>query len=1646
MSMQKLQMISDLDPLQLRDRLRDTLERYLSTAVPISATRAPELAEAVREQIAGEGSLVKGPFVESLPDFEKGCSLVDLVDTDLFSEHWRSLERTDAKLFHRLLHAHQETAVRRDADRRNFIVATGTGSGKTECFLWPIVDRLLRSGDVGTPGVRAIVVYPLNALANDQLYFRIAPLLLRQLADPGITFGRFTGHVRSSASRAEEQDRLHQNEALMRALGLDRSAAIPQSWMLSRAEMLERPPHILITNYAMLEHLLLLPRNAALFHRAQLQFLVLDEIHTYTGAQAIEVAFLIRKLKTRLGMEPGQLQAIGTSATLDTRRRDDLARFASDLFGEPFGSASSCVITGSRRPHALLRNMEPDTSVDIETWIKLGEITAELRTQEVPTTHAWNEHCRTQGITTFLLPDSDGVGQALTRRLARMEQIHRVAAELEGNKREGALKEFTHLAQSLFPDAKPNKRNRALHGLISTAVFARPDDPDTTFPILPARYHLAVSGIQGGIVRLDTAAPERWSDLQLKRSHDDPHDIPYFRVLACRNCGEPYFEGWNSGNGIAGNPAPGADRCLFRIQALAGAAAVEIGADSDDESPGDGTIEWVDAETGRFTAPQCARSVAIVPCALEENREEKQRYLRACAACGSRSSRYPEPISPLHPGDEAISAVVAQVLLESLPAEDPDEHPRPLGGRKVLAFSDNRQDAAFFAPFFERTSLDLAVRAGVARSIAGATEEDAPGFADLTAQVWQCLKPEGRTALKLFRGDKLTPDSARRMLAEHIVAEFCSAGMARVSLEGLGIAHVAYDTRALSNVATTVAECALELDVETANSFAALALDMIRRDRAIRDPDEILDLSNDRIWGRQSQENRSFDLDRTSTRAMFPLRILPAEHHNNRFSWVLEKRLGLNRDRTFSALTAFFERAKKTRLLVRHGPGYALDLGMLHVEDGRRRTLYECEVCGTRTFRSVRSICPAWKCTGSLREVTGDARAALESYNHYARLYLDNRSSGSALNAIAREHTAAIGTRSREELEEAFRVGDINLLSCTTTMELGVDLGDLEAILCRNVPPGIGNYQQRAGRAGRRAQAAPVALTVARNGNYDQEQYRSFDRYLSGRPAVPYVALDNADFFRRHQMSIVLAGFLRHRLTGTDRSGAPRLHDLVGPELDVAQAESFLTAFREWSASDPGLASYDEAESFVASVPETIQSIGLRGADLRDYARERLSDFVSEVAGRWQTLQGRLRHASADEHFGVAAAMQAQQRDLLAQFLVDTLSRRAVIPTYSFPVHTCRLEISMSKGQKANPFGAPDTGLQLDRTALLAISEYAPGGEVVAGGRIWSSAGIVRYPQAFMPTRWYRVCDACKGVEIADDRSRLPAECPHCGGAWSGTKLHGSFIEPKGFLTAYADREGRDPGSTRIRQRPAEEARLLTRPPADAYQATDVPAVRTFHAPAFPTDGDGALQGKLFAVNRGTRGGGYLRCSKCEHAESAPYDARFGKSKESPHRSPRTGERCSQSTLKYPVDLGHVFATDVRAFRFRKSIPATPADRFVRTLAEAVRLAGVRLLPADSRDLAATFQIGGGQPVVILYDTVAGGAGFARRLGSTERQGITTRQLLDEAIHVLDCPAGCADSCVKCLNDYGNQARWEEFDRTKVLPWLRELAPFHHLP
>ena len=1629
--------MQELNPTYFRDRLDETLRRYLATALPISP-RYPRLRAEFSRLLERE-TLVRGPYVESLPDFEKGETLRGLLNEGVLQTSW---QRLTPDLLDRPLHRHQERALRLALqDQASFVVATGTGSGKTECFLFPAIDRLLRDPERASPGVRILVIYPLNALANDQLYFRLAPLLLRDLEGTGITFGRFTSAIAANRRRDEVERELLESDALSEALG--HPDAIDMSWRLTREEMLARPPHIQITNYAMLEHLLLLPRNAPLFADSPLHTIVLDEIHTYAGTQAIEVAYLLRKLRNRL-RPPHPIQCIGTSASLgegaDAEAKTKL--FASDLFGAEVTE----VVRGRRLTHRGFREVPATFELAPSAWAQLKEACRAFH-DELPEDSndaarraLWTE--LTEGIP-GLPPCSEDIQPFRAVMLALFAgnaEMRKAATALERQ-----MLTFDELAEQVFGEGA--EASDALAGLIAVGILCRSSDKE--FPLLPARYHLALSGIEGVYLSLDRAQPECWAALEGKRLAGAPDQL-FWPLLTCRNCGQPYVEAYYNGEMLT--PRRETERAERKVLWLGEPDRLlstdEAGGD-DGDGPDDAASEdWFSfcPRTGQLTAPDDAGAISLVAVPLERDEEEQRLYVekRRCPACGYVERRFAEPIAPLRPGDEPLAAVAAQLLLEALPPPVVrQQRLRPMDGRKLLVFSDNRQDAAFFAPSFERTSRDLALRTAIYQAV-DRGEGEALELGGLTDEVYGILTgddarqglfwdPAGREVLDRVR--------AKKELAGRIVAEFCGFGGRRISLESLGLVTVSYESRGWESLLGQLRRELPDAVAEHAAPLALLLLEHFRERRAISDVPSV-DFDNDSLWGAHAGR-RSFvrSAEKVGDCGSFWLPS-PNNPRGNKRTRLLEVAFKLDHATARAVLETFWKWAqhRQVALITAAGTfggnrGFVLDLQKIGLRAASGLPLYRCAGCGLQQLVSVNDVCAADRCGGRLEAVAESERRDLNQANHYVRTYRE----GQALIGLAREHTAAIATEAREKIEDRFREGNINLLSCTTTMELGVDLGDLEAAFNANVPPGIANYQQRTGRAGRRAQAAPVVLTLARGGNYDQAAFRDFDTYLANTPRPPFVKLDNEPFFSRHQLSILLGHFLRHVL-GADARNAPRLVDLLGNPVDDAMFSRVRDTLGAWLESEAGTAALAEAEGLCATLPPDRRHVGRRGSELTQRFLIRIGRFLEVHAARLGDLCRRMAEAKEADQFGLAERLQRDMKRYLDQFLVDLFVRVGLIPTYSFPVDDVKLEVLSRPDQrgKDRAFQARSDELDLTRDAAYAIAEYAPGAEVVAGGRVWTSAGIARYSGEFEAERPYHLCKTCNHPEIRDFDDQLPSTCTNCGEELPRTTA--TYLQPKGFVTSAAEPDGRDPGAGRIRARSIDEARLVTSAPHAAFTESGVSGVSLAFLPASPEAEGGTSPGELFVVNRGPKGWGYWRCRRCEYAAAAtaPKNLQGPKAK---HRNPRSGTECSSTALNWPVHLGHLFRTDVRQIRLGRPLPASEVgtdredtrEAFVRTLVEAIRLTAAELLAVDLRELRATWMVHGASPDIVLYDGVTGGAGYAHRIGGE----ISARRLLEKTRERLDCE--CAAACRKCLFDYTNQRHWDALDRGPVLVWLEEL-------
>ena len=352
-----------LDPIKTTQAITKSYLNYLSTTFRL---KDPDLQRQFEQSLRIPDKFVKGPILEATPPFETEATIDELIQLGILSSRFRELQ-TEKLPPSRPLYFHQQQAIEKTIkDKRNIVVATGTGSGKTEAFLIPILQYLFNQAQIGelSPGVRALLLYPMNALANDQVG-RLRDLLENV---EYITFGRYTGETRQGEQDALDLYRKtyhrepHRNE------------------LISRENMRNNPPHILLTNYAMLEYLLLRPEDNIFFdgnYAKDWRYVVVDEAHTFTGAKGIEMAMLLSRLKDRVvDGQPGRLRCIATSATLgsDQSAFSAVAKFAERLFSERFewveeDKNRQDVIKAIRKPMSELSETHWNPNPDIyETW------------------------------------------------------------------------------------------------------------------------------------------------------------------------------------------------------------------------------------------------------------------------------------------------------------------------------------------------------------------------------------------------------------------------------------------------------------------------------------------------------------------------------------------------------------------------------------------------------------------------------------------------------------------------------------------------------------------------------------------------------------------------------------------------------------------------------------------------------------------------------------------------------------------------------------------------------------------------------------------------------------------------------------------------------------------------------------------------------------------------------------------------------------------------------------------------------------------------------------------------------------------------------------------------------------------------------
>ncbi len=1537
---------TSLDAMSASAHIESDYRRYVGSLMePREAPLADALARATRSH-----PIAKGPYLEVTPPYRRGRTIRQLIAEGLLPAGFDRLGGPALPL-DRPLYAHQEEALRKVRAGRNVIVSTGTGSGKTESFLLPILAHLVSEEEAGTlgPGVRALLLYPMNALANDQM-----KRLRAVLADhPAISFGRYVGDTREEPkdARAAFAD-INPGEPLL------------ANELLSRKEMRATPPHLLLTNYAMLEYLLLRPADLDLFegHGASTwSFVVVDEAHVYDGAQGAEIAMLLRRLRHRVRPNDG-LRCIATSATVGDRGAEPrVTAFAADLFDAPFewveGQPGRQDLVVSQRVHPPTGTWGP---ISFTSWAQLASASdPDPRILE-------------------LAAQFGRPGMSVFEALSTERTIARLRDSLVDRPKRADV-----LAGDLVGDA--DDPLRTLHQVIS--VGSRVTD-EFDSPLISARYHLWLTSIEGAFACLHPTQPH----VTLSR-----HEIcetcsrPMYEIAACKRCGAVHAQGVR----ITGQ---GREKLVPRVRLQDAPTWIVLettSVEDEDEQEANvaaeapqirdaafcydcGTLSGPEAGTCAGCDSNTLRHVALI--------EGRRRELRMCRACGARSSGI---IRPLSAGADATTAVLTTSLYEQLPPGPQDIRDNPGDGRRLLAFSDSRQAAAYFAPYLQTTYGRIQHRAMVLEGVRRA-EELERGPARLRDVISHTADAASEAGFFLSR------DS--RQLKERQAGTWLSAELVgvddRQSLEGLGLLRVEFEPLDGTPLPRGFADAGLTDEV--ALGVVAELIRSVRLQGAMSMPAGVA--ADDPLF-----EPRV---------GPFYIREGAAEVKRKVYSWMPTKGRNRRLDYVERVLARLDSRADPKRLLqgiwafasdpramrwmtsatVRVlGAVWQVDSGSLLLSTLKPgASVWRCSSCRRLASASVAGVCPAMGCSGELQALVTPTER--EETNHYRLLYLAQRH----IPLSAEEHTAQWTSEEAAAVQQRFLRGEINLLSCSTTFELGVDVGDLQSVVLRNVPPTTANYVQRAGRAGRRAESAALVLTHAALRSHDQSRFARPETMIKGEVRTPAIPLTNERIDRRHAHSVVIAAFFAEQSRQHGRVWK-KAGEFFVPDDDAQSGPALLREF----LTPPPQALVDSVRSIL---PEPVaQEIDLDGSGWVDELLARVLTISEELHTDLSYFEAQRQAAFEARKDGLAQQFGRIVRTLRERDLIGVLSRKNVLPKYGFPVDVVEL-------RTAHVVEGGGSRLSLDRDLTMAINEFAPTAQIVAGGSLWTSAGLYRLPQRGLETKFYAVCGGpagCGRFKRSNDRDELGAQCDVCQRDWRVSQ----WVVPEfGFV---ADRQPTRAGAEPPK-RIWNSATYIQSIGADVTEMSiDLPG-RSLSL-TFGT------RGELVTINEGSTGAGFLICEWCGRGME------LTGTKIRKHKRTFKDEDC-EGPLRLQ-SLAHHYQTDVLAID--AGIDRWADRGAVLSVLYAILEAGAMELQLSRDDIDGTVEVTGKGQRFVLFDTVPAGAGaaisIAHQLGP----------ILDKALtRVTNCECGEETSCYTCLRSFRNQRFHEVLSRGAAKDFL----------
>jgi ATP-dependent helicase YprA (DUF1998 family) len=1779
-----------LDPIAAVEQPRADFIRYLLTAYPL---RDRHLRYGFKQLLEQPGNLWQHPYIEGSQPYKSSLSINDLVNQGVLHSDMATLFIPSS----RRLYEHQEKAIRAVVEQQqNIVVATGTGSGKTECFLAPMLDMLLKEGDnLSLAGVRVLILYPMNALVNDQVK-RLRQLLCRQQTNK-IKFGFYTSRTEKDRNKATESLReefaAYDPEELRQLFTSTERESIndeelidkaiektSQVQLLSREEMWEAPPHILITNYSMLEHMLIRPKEREKIFEASentFKMLVVDEAHTYDGAKGSEVSILLERFKASVGVEEkGKIRCIATSASLGDASADDkVLAFAEEFFGEFF----SQVIRGQRlnaedrlgKPYSLptaLTNEEilqylsilelPEINAPISQWF--DQLSAIVPEQELLAAQSQIEAELPVQSELRIEEKSHKIHKFLWIALKGHPLIHRLINIL---RREPKPWEEIVCSTELWGVNLPIKLDGsvddtdakvALAHLLQLGTLARANSDD--LPLFPVRLHLLFRSLEGLYACINpkcsgAAHDPNYPDLEARygqlylneKKTCECCGSPVLELGSCSQCGQGYVFTQRQDSGKL-ESLPRAIQALkenTKIYTLTSGHVdslteeEEMGEDEEEEQESkiktfkfelhkDGWIGKLSHETFITKATE-ENEFHLAWHRKKDNKDNKDEggcYLNKCAACGAGTGRTTLAINRFVTYTEGSLEAMLDSLFELLPETEKTDNNS--SKRKLLTFSDGRQDAAFFASDYQRIHTEMLYRQILWQAFHNV--KNAQGITSVTLVIEKLQKkflevyiphPDRKSdenyksyrpndpeeELKDRRNKIDAEDLAHKRAKEILLREFALTFNRRLTLEGFGLltCHLNLDENLLKLVAGKFA-----ITNEEAGIFLTVITDIIRRAGIVsikgassyfqetggdgRRP-EMVDVegkSKNYLFLEKSEDEKKKYQDAPVFIPKWK-KDGDVSQQQNRLGWYFLQVFCENLPEKFDKFPIkenfiwLFRQLQDFGLLVPAKKGYQLNWGQLNIIE-TQQDWYKCNCCQqvfhvpglskiTKAKLNVQK-CSAYKCKGTLEPYTSE-KIEQSTTEHYQQYLITKRS---PLPLRSQEHTAQLGVAELEKRENRFRQGRINMLSCSTTLEMGVDIGELQAVVLRNFPPHVSNYQQRAGRAGRRTDGVAITLMYGQRRPHDRFYFEQPKELIAGSNQIPKLDSGNFQIQQRHIRAELLAEFLKNGDIGAEEVKIVDFFDLplhnYAEALDFTpQANAMVSRLKEWLQSDIArlkthlwLKKFQASHSFVALLDEYIAEISnFQDKQLEDW--NGLTSLLKEINENILTQTDRKKRDAQERRRN---SIEAELDKIASRQLHQQLVQGNILPIYGFPIDVVRLltgesnEYSSSQGKHR---------LQMDRR--LALREYAPDQEIIVDDRVYKSVGILKPAQ--LESQFYWVCQNCNKFITSNKKDDLVEFCPACGKESSSpaSQKMKLYKIPKAFTTDWGTPPQVTPHLKPQRQ-------LVSQ----IFLINDGDLSDNIHSPLDLYTLTVNKGGKFFLANQGSLGKGkgfdkqgFAICSSCGRDLSdlvrqeweknnknrgAKNTSTGSKFTQFSHTHPITGKSCSGSHIF--THLGHEFRSDLIKIIFDRSTKPMPLfgeDKeceddgefvtdgdnrnqgleFWRSLTSALLAAAAQVIDvprteldglfAPLADTKAEISVADKRAEIIIYDNVPGGAGYSRRIA--ERFD----EVLKAALKIVSS-CNCATSCYDCLQTYSNQPFHNQLNRHLVAKFLEPIV------